>query len=71
MHIDSPVVLRKEIQNVWEVHFEEIIRKEQTPREQGESDIKRMLDTSRAIPSVSKIKIRQRFEQSGTIEQIR
>lgn len=31
--------------------FEEIIRKEQIPLEKGESDMIRMLDTTRAIPS--------------------
>lgn len=34
-----------------EMQFEEIVRKEQIPIEQGESDMIRMLDTSRAIPS--------------------
>ncbi len=34
-----------------EAQFEEIVRKEQIPLEQGESDMIRMLDTSRAIPS--------------------
>lgn len=34
-----------------EAQFEEIVRKEQIPVEQGESDMIRMLDTSRAIPS--------------------
>ena len=36
-----------------EMQFEEITKKEQIPIEQGESDMIRMLDTSRAIPSTS------------------
>jgi len=48
--------------------FEEIIRKEQIPLEQGESDIIKMRDTARAIRSERKIKISPRFEQSGTIQ---
>ncbi|HEX8575951.1 MAG TPA: hypothetical protein VF677_06615 [Flavobacterium sp.] len=36
-----------------EMQFEEITRKEQIPVEQGESDMIRMLDTSRAIPSTN------------------
>ncbi len=35
-----------------ESQWEEIVRKQQIPIEQGESDMIRMLDTSRAIPSV-------------------
>lgn len=34
-----------------QLQFEEIIRKEKIPMEQGESDMIKMLDTSRAIPS--------------------
>lgn len=34
-----------------ETQFEEIVRKEQIPIEQGESDMIKMLDTSRAIPN--------------------
>lgn len=34
-----------------QLQFEEIIRKEKIPMEQGESDMIRMLDTTRAIPS--------------------
>jgi hypothetical protein len=36
-----------------EMQFEEITKKEQIPVEQGESDMIRMLDTSRAIPSTN------------------
>ena len=35
-----------------EAQFEEIVRKGQIPIEQGETDMIRMLDTSRAIPSI-------------------
>jgi hypothetical protein len=34
-----------------EAQFQEILRKEKIPLEQGESDMIKMLDTSRAIPS--------------------
>lgn len=34
-----------------QLQFEEIIRKEKIPTEEGESDMIRMLDTSRAIPA--------------------
>ncbi|PWA06561.1 hypothetical protein [Flavobacterium psychrotolerans] len=37
--------------------MDEIIRKNAIPKEEGESDMIRMLDTSRAIPSVKKDKI--------------
>lgn len=37
--------------------MDEIIRKKIIPKEEGESDMIRMLDTSRAIPSVKKDKI--------------
>ncbi len=36
--------------------FGEIVRKRQIPKEEGESDMIRMLDTSRAIPNVAKTK---------------
>ena len=34
-----------------QLQFEEIVRKDKIPMEQGESDMIRMLDTTRAIPS--------------------
>ena len=34
-----------------QLQFEEIVRKDKIPMEQGESDMIRMLDTARAIPS--------------------
>ena len=37
--------------------LDEIVRKSTIPKEEGESDMIRMLDTSRAIPSVKKDKI--------------
>jgi len=36
-----------------QLQFEEIVRKDKIPMEQGESDMIRMLDTTRAIPSTS------------------
>ena len=34
-----------------QLQFEEIVRKDKIPMEQGESDMIKMLDTTRAIPS--------------------
>lgn len=34
-----------------EAQFDEILRKEKIPMEQGEADMIKMLDTTRAIPS--------------------
>jgi hypothetical protein len=34
-----------------QAQFQEILRKEKIPMEQGEADMIRMLDTTRAIPS--------------------
>lgn len=56
--------------------FEEIVRKSQIPMEQGESDLKMMQDTSRAIPSnpnsnTPNFKFIPRGEQGNIIQPIR
>jgi hypothetical protein len=38
-----------------QVQMGEIVRKSQIPKEEGEADMIRMLDTARAIPNVKKI----------------
>lgn len=40
-----------------QLQFEEIVRKDKIPMEQGESDMIKMLDTTRAIPSAPKTNI--------------
>lgn len=54
--------------------FEEIVRKSQIPTEQGESDLKQMQDTTRAIPNNPdrpKIIISRRIEQGSPFRPIR
>ncbi len=48
--------------------FQETVRREQIPTEQGESDLLKMRDTSRAIPTTRTPKFSPRFEQSGIIQ---
>lgn len=52
-----------------QVQMAEIVRKSQIPKEEGESDMIRMLDTSRAIPTVVKKPIR--FEQGRRFPKVR
>lgn len=51
--------------------FQETVRREQIPTEEGESDLLKMQDTSRAIPTTRNTKFSPRFEQDSPFQQIR
>ena len=56
--VDNVAEANIELQALYQ-QMEEIVRKSEIPKEQGESDMIRMLDTARAIPTPSKNPIKK------------